>query len=1144
MYVHKRMKRVAAIFLLFGLAALMAVPSALRAEETESQEADQKDQKVVRVGWFDSTFCYWDSFGRRCGIDYEYRSRISAYTGWTYEYVEDSWSNLFQMLKDGQIDLLSDVSFKPERTEFMLFPDLPMGSESYYIYIDTQNREITSDNLSSFDGKRIGVNQGSIQEGFLKDWAQKNGVNIEVVPLSVEEDESMDMVAEGELDGYASIFTFSAEYKTVPICRIGSSDYFYAVNKNRPDLLAELNMALASIQDEDPYFNQRLSEERLYNTRTNAFLTPNQEDWLKEHGVIRVGYQEDYLPFCETDRKTGELTGALKDYLAHAENNLRSTDVRFEAVPYSSVETALEAMKAGEIDCVFPVYLSSYDADEMGVRLTNPAMKTEMNACFRTSESQSISRDSTITFAVTDESLNIDTFIMNQYPASERKVFESSKACYEAAASGDADCVLVSNYRLPSEAEELDRYKLFSVPTGETMPLSFAVDSEDRELYFLLNKTVLMTDSEDMDTALASYMESDDKVSFTQFLKDNWMIVLAVVCAVFFVIIVLLYQKLKAERVANEQQRLLEEADEIAELKQTISSLLDNLPGRNFTKDAQTGVYLACNQAFADYAKRKNPEDVIGLTDEQIFDAEQAKRLVEDDRMAVSMDGPYIFFEDVPDAEGNQRQIKTTRLKYTDAAGRLCVLGISVDVTADTVRIHRGDVTSKESYEKARSTGIIYSHIAQALARGYTELYYIDLNTEGFIEYRIDEDGGSLTEARRGWHFFEECQEEAEHLVYHEDREAVIKALDRKTLVDALDRSNIFIMTYRLNGKDGPVYVTMKVTRMKDDDRFIILGVTDVDEQTKQRNAAERMKEEQIAYARLSALAGDYLCIYLVVPETGRYREFSATAGFETFERSRRGMDFFADTREQSRAVVYPEDLSRFLSVFTRENVMADIGRHGLFTLSYRLVMNGSPRYVQLKAVMLEEKEGIRLIVGVNDINAQVRQEEAYATNLARAQMKASVDALTGVKNRHAYLMAEERLNAQIREGSVPEFAIVVLDVNDLKKVNDSAGHEAGDQYIRDACRIICNTFKHSPVFRIGGDEFAVIAQGDDYARIENLIVRMKEYNAQALGSGGIVIACGMARNKGDASVAPVFERADQIMYENKSDLKDPGSRK
>ena len=120
----------------------------------------------------------------------------------------------------------------------------------------------------------------------------------------------------------------------------------------------------------------------------------------------------------------------------------------------------------------------------------------------------------------------------------------------------------------------------------------------------------------------------------------------------------------------------------------------------------------------------------------------------------------------------------------------------------------------------------------------------------------------------------------------------------------------------------------------------------------------------------------------------------------------------------------------------------------------------------------------------------------------------------------------------------------MVLDVNDLKKVNDSAGHEAGDQYIRDACRIICNTFKHSPVFRIGGDEFAVIAQGDDYARIENLIVRMKEYNAQALGSGGIVIACGMARNKGDASVAPVFERADQIMYENKSDLKDPGSRK
>ena len=117
-------------------------------------------------------------------------------------------------------------------------------------------------------------------------------------------------------------------------------------------------------------------------------------------------------------------------------------------------------------------------------------------------------------------------------------------------------------------------------------------------------------------------------------------------------------------------------------------------------------------------------------------------------------------------------------------------------------------------------------------------------------------------------------------------------------------------------------------------------------------------------------------------------------------------------------------------------------------------------------------------------------------------------------------------------------FAIVILDVNDLKKVNDTAGHKAGDQYLRDACRIICGIFKHSPIFRIGGDEFVAVIQGADYECIEELIGKMKDHNTKAIHTGGIVIACGMSKYDGDAGVAHVFDRADHNMYENKSDLK------
>ena len=1103
-----------------------------------SVTAQAEGSKVVRVGWFDSSFCSWDEFGRRIGIDYEYQHKIAAYTGWTYEYVEDSWPNLLQKLMAGEIDLLSDVSYKEERTEFISYPDLPMGTETYYIYISTENRDIDSSDLKSFNGKRIGVNQDSVQEGFLKTWAEKNGISIEIVPLTTEETESMEMVRDGRIDGYASIFTFNAEEKTVPVCRIGGSDYYYAVNKNRPDLLAELNMALAGIHDEDPYFNERLSDERLYSTKMNALLTPAQEDWLAAHGTIRIGYVENYLPFCQTDQNTGELTGALKDFLAHARNSLGYPDIQFTTKSYPSVAAALDGLKNGETDAVFPVYLAYYDADLQNVWITNPAMKTGVNEVMRETEEQSLSKGSKLAIAAREGDPNVDTFIKEQFPACRILIYPDDNACFQAVASGTANCTLISNYRLPGTEEVIQQNKLFSVPTGEHIPFSFAVKKESPELYFLLNKAILMCDSGEMDSALASYMRVTQKVSFSQFLKDNWLVVLAFLTLVFAVIIFLLMQRMKAQRKAHQQQVLLEEAAEVAELKNTITSLLDNMPGMTFTKDAETGVYLACNQAFADYAHRNSPEEVTGHTDMELFDEETAKRLIVDDKMALSMDGPYIFFEDATDDEGNRHQVKMTKLKYTDAAGRLCVLGVSQDAS-DTFRIRRGSVTNKEGYEKARGAGTIYTHIAKALAKGYEDLYYIDLNTEQFIEYRPTAEGGSLTEVRRGWHFFEQCQEEVEQAVHPEDREAVLKALDRRTLVAELERSGSFIMNYRLIDGGEPRYVNIKVTPIRDDDRYIVLGVTDIDEQVRQSKAATKAAEEQTAYTRLSALEGDYLCVYVVDPETGRYREFSASDNYEkNFAQAKEGNDFFAALREGARTFTHPDDVNRALAAFTQENVTADIEKHGIFTLSYRLMMDGKPRYVRLKAVLVEEKEGRRMIVGINDIDTQVRQEENYVNHLAQAKIEASIDALTGVKNRHAFLMAEERLNAQISEDPKKEFAVVLLDVNDLKKINDTDGHNAGDQYLRDACRIVCNVFSHSPVFRIGGDEFAVISQGEDYARIDELVKVMHDRNEAGLKNGGIVIACGMARRGEESTVAQVFERADQRMYENKNELK------
>ncbi len=192
---------------------------------------------------------------------------------------------------------------------------------------------------------------------------------------------------------------------------------------------------------------------------------------------------------------------------------------------------------------------------------------------------------------------------------------------------------------------------------------------------------------------------------------------------------------------------------------------------------------------------------------------------------------------------------------------------------------------------------------------------------------------------------------------------------------------------------------------------------------------------------------------------------------------------------------------------------------------------------------MVEEQEGARLIVGVNDIDAAMRQEKEYEKRLTQAQNKANIDALTGVRNKHAYLEEEARLDKLIGGHEVPEFAVVIFDVNDLKKVNDTEGHQAGDQYIRDACGLICDSFKKSPVFRVGGDEFAVIVRGDDYLSVGERIDRIRKHNEEAIRNGGIVVACGMARFERDDCVAAVYERADREMYDDKSRLKKAAER-
>ena len=595
--------------------------------------------------------------------------------------------------------------------------------------------------------------------------------------------------------------------------------------------------------------------------------------------------------------------------------------------------------------------------------------------------------------------------------------------------------------------------------------------------------------------------------------------------------------------IIDSQMRQQEEAKKLLQEKTALGRIAALSPNyiALYTVDPLTGHYTQYNASkeFANFGLATQGEDFfadIQLNAPKTFVPEDIGRSLraltrENMLRTIEENGSFIHnYRLLMNGKAVPVSLRATMIDEND--GRTLILG----VTNDEEEYRR---QLEEAYKKASSKATVYTHIAHALARGYTDLFYVNMETNELIEFHTDDEHGVLSEVRHSADFFEGCERDAKTGIHPDDQEKFIHAMNRDFLRKALQANRVYELTYRRIKGGEPFYVRMRVSRMEDDEQLIVIAVQDIDEQVKHREEEERIQEERIIYARLHALTGNFICVYIVDPETAVYREFSAADHYEaSFAQAKAGVDFFHTLREAARVFSHPDDQKRVLSLLTKENIMAEVERSGIFTLGYRILTDGKPMHYQLKAAMVEEKEGPRLVVGLNDIDAQVRQEEEYGRLLEQAQTQVNIDALTEVKNKHAYLETEAHMDRLIARHRQPPFAVVMFDVNDLKLVNDTNGHQYGDQYLKDACRIICDIFKHSPVFRIGGDEFTVISQGSDYEHMDELLARLRDHNEAALLSGGIVIACGMAKFEGDACVAAVFGRADHQMYENKNKLK------
>ncbi len=286
-------------------------------QETKKSEAQTTEQKIIRVGSFEDTFDYVDKNGVRRGYGYELLQALAGYAGWKFEYVKCDWSNCFDMLENGEIDVMGDISYTDERAQKMLFSDEAMGEEKYILYADLSNMDIGTSDFRFMDGKRVGVLMGTEPEIMLTEWENRNGIQTEHINV-YNNDDVEKKLANHEIDAFVSLEeSIWSEQGISSVIAIGKSGIYFAINKVRSDIKTELDFAMCQLEQDSPFFKADLYK-KYFTLDYNQSLMGGEKSWLKEHGDIRIGFLSNDPAIFSMDEETGKLTGMPSDMLTSA----------------------------------------------------------------------------------------------------------------------------------------------------------------------------------------------------------------------------------------------------------------------------------------------------------------------------------------------------------------------------------------------------------------------------------------------------------------------------------------------------------------------------------------------------------------------------------------------------------------------------------------------------------------------------------------------------------------------------------------------------------------------------------------------------------------------------------------------------------
>ena len=545
--------------------------------------AEATPAKVVRVASFEDTFNYVkennyvNEKGIRKGYGYELLQTLSGYTGWQFEYVTCDWSDCFEKLENGEIDIIGAISYTPDRAEEMLFSDEPMGEEKYYLYADLSREDISASDFKTLDGKKIGVLMGTEPEVMLTEWEEKYGLKTQHVNVSNNE-EVKQKLANHEIDCFVSLEeSYWAELGISTITRVGESDIYYAINKDRPDIKEELDSAMRALEDENPFYMADLYK-RYFSLDYTPILTGEEKAWLKEHGAIRMGFLTSDNGVSVYDPSTGEITGTITDYIQFAIGCLGNQELAFQMVGYDSKEAELNALKSGEIDMVFHFDQSPNLAEEYRVACTNTTWTSNMMAV---TNKQHFNENQANRVAVPPKKLSLTRYLAVYYPQWEIVDCATPEDAARLVENGQADCFVTGT---GSEGTYNKRYDFYSVPLPNPARSCFAVNSGNRILLSILNKTIKAMPANMLTGSLAMYKSAARKVTLSEFIRDNFFMVLLVSSIAVAVILLTILKLLRKARKAEAAAR--KAANDTQELNAKLQTAAENAESANRAKSA------------------------------------------------------------------------------------------------------------------------------------------------------------------------------------------------------------------------------------------------------------------------------------------------------------------------------------------------------------------------------------------------------------------------------------------------------------------------------------------------------------------------------------------------------------------------------